>query len=285
MSDKIYIIIVLYFPSDQNIVNIIELCKFNYCVVVDNTPDKENDFFKKKTEGFNKLPVYIPLMENAGIAKAQNIGIKEAKKGGAEFILFLDQDSILPFNFIQLLFSEYKEIANKNIKLAAIGPSIINKDTGMLYKTHDNSIGNYAMTSVLISSGMLASIETLDDVGYLDENLFIDFVDFEWCWRAQTKGYICFRSKNIVINHKLGLKTKKIFNYTVVISAPMRYYYRYRNYLILCHKSYVPKVWKIKEALKHIFFFFYIPLISEKPIHIWMNMIKGISEGMKVIFQ
>jgi len=38
----------------------------------------------------------------------------------------------------------------------------------------------------------------------MNEDLFIDWVDFEWCWRARKKGYKIIGNANVVITHQLG---------------------------------------------------------------------------------
>jgi rhamnosyltransferase len=282
MINKIYIIIVLYYPKDKQIDALIDLCKIYESIIIDNTPDVENKKIKVNIERniINKA-VYIPLKKNNGIAVAQNIGINEAKKRAAKFILFLDQDSVISHSAIQLLLSEYKKICVLNLKISAIGPIHRNKDTDVLYKTYEDNFNGYTAAKTLISSGMLTSIQVLDDIGFMDETLFIDYVDFEWCWRSQKKGYTCFRAKNAIMNHRLGLESKKIFNYTVIISTPIRYYYQYRNYLFLCRRKYVPRDWKLKEGIKKLFLILYVPLNSNKPLSVLMNMIKGIFDGIK----
>jgi rhamnosyltransferase len=282
MLSNLYIVIVLYYPTPEQVKNILSIIQCNCCIVIDNTTNQENlDINNFIKIGYSNS-IYIPLKENKGIALAQNIGIEEAKKRGAEYILFLDQDSKISKNFVQLMFAEYQNICLKKTKLAVLGPLLNNESTGILYKTNDNKINaNYYIASHLISSGMLINTKVLDDVGFMDENLFIDYVDFDWCWRANAKGYICCRSKNIIMNHKVGLGDKKIFNYVITTSAPIRYYYQYRNYLKLCFRTYVPLDWKIKELFKKIFFLLYIPLISKQKVCILNNMFKGIKDGIK----
>jgi rhamnosyltransferase len=278
----IYLIIVLYYPNDYQIFHIVEVCKNNNCIIIDNTPNQENDLLKAISSKEENQIIYIPLKTNMGIATAHNIAIEEAKNNGAEYILLLDQDSSISSDFAQELLREYKKISFSDTKIAAIGPLILNEYTGKLYKTDDNKkdIDSCETPSALISSGMLVNIQTFNDVGGMDEDLFIDYVDFEWCWRARSKGYTCYRTKNLVMPHRVGLGDKKIFNYVILTSAPIRYYYQYRNFLKLCHRDYVPTNWKIKEFIKRIFFLIYIPLVSGQKKLIWFNMFKGIKDGI-----
>lgn len=253
------------------------MCKTNNCVIVDNTPDREIFSLYE-----NSNIIYIPLKVNLGIAKAQNIAIEEVKKRKGQYILFLDQDSTICYEFAEQLLMEYTKISSSGIKISALGPSLKNTYSGKPYKTENVKIyDGYTIPSVLISSGMLVEINTINEVGNMDETLFIDYVDFEWCWRAKTKGYVCCMSRKIEMKHKVGVRDKNILGYAVLISVPIRYYYKYRNYLKLCYKKYVPLKWKIKTGLKNICFLLYIPLVSNNKIEIWQNMFKGIKDGLK----
>jgi rhamnosyltransferase len=280
-----YLITVFYNPNEKQISNTIKICEYNNCIIIDNTPCQENRTLKnifQKKESQTQI-IYIPLRINKGIACAYNIGIGEAKKQGAKYVLFLDQDSVITHDFAALLLGEYKKLCLQNTNIAALGPSLINEYTGKLYKTEDykSNVVGFSTTSTLISSGMLVEIQTLDNVGGMDESLFIDYVDFEWCWRANLKGYICYRTKNVTMNHKVGLGDKSIFKYTILTATPNRYYYQYRNLLKLCRRNYVPIKWKLKESLKMIFFLIYIPLVSKQTRFIWKSMIQGIKDGIR----
>lgn len=92
---------------------------------------------------------------------------------------------------------------------------------------------------------------SLLEIGGLDESLFIDGVDFEWCCRAQSKGYVVGQTTKLTLTHKVGQKDFRIGKYQSIISAPFRYYYQCRNYVWLCRRKYVPKSYKI-NALGHI---------------------------------
>ena len=71
----------------------------------------------------------------------------------------------------------------------------------------------------------------------MDERLFIDYVDFEWCWRAIAKGVKILTVPSIVINHNLGDGTKKILWKTVTLRSDARYFYSIRNAFYLSFHS------------------------------------------------
>ncbi|WP_297095249.1 glycosyltransferase [uncultured Draconibacterium sp.] len=252
-------------------------------IVIDNTPDLINEELQSYSR-VHKNILYSPLRENRGIAEAQNIGIKKAKRiEGITHILFLDQDSRIRKDFPLKMIEEYDKVINQVPKLAAIGPTPINIVSNTPYKqeknTPDNKELDYHFASKLISSGMLISLKTIEDVGMMDSSLFIDTVDFEWCWRANAKGYKCCMTNRVEMLHKVGEKDYSLFGYKILLSSPSRYYYQYRNLIILLKRNYVPINWKFKNILKKIFFLVYIPLVAPNSKKIISNMIQGIKDG------
>ena len=59
-------------------------------------------------------------------------------------------------------------------------------------------------STLLISSGSLISVETLKVVGLMRDYYFIDYVDTEWCLRAEYLGYKNFVSAQAVMRHTIG---------------------------------------------------------------------------------
>ena len=120
-------------------------------------------------------------------------------------------------------------------------------------------------------------------MGVFEDALFIDFVDDEWCWRAHTKGYVCGITPHISMAHTIGQKEMHIGKYVIGISAPFRYFYLYRNYLVLARRGYVPVQWKISYGVKFFARFFYFPFVVENGRECWKYMWRGIKEGIKGI--
>ena len=105
---------------------------------------------------------------------------------------------------------------------------------------------------------------------------FIDYVDHEWCWRANSMGYICCMDMSISIKHKVGKKSIVILGIPFIISAPKRYYFQYRNSIWLLRRHYVPMSWKLKICVKNLIGLFLYPLCSTSPFVVMNNIVKGI---------
>ncbi|WP_307963891.1 hypothetical protein [Shigella flexneri] len=93
----------------------------------------------------------------------------------------------------------------------------------------------------------------------MKDELFIDAVDHEYCWRLRAAGFKVIRNKNALLAHRLGDGRFKILNIlSVGLPSPFRHYYATRNIFLLLNKNYVPIYWKISSLVKLIGKVFYI---------------------------
>lgn len=266
--EKIGIITVLYnskgwkpFPIDENA----------FHIVVDNTPNRDLNLSSKNVK-------YLPLKKNVGIAAAQNLGIEFAVKQHLDYIIFFDQDSIVDNEIVTNLSNEFNRIELIDPNIIAIGPNLIEIQSGLLYK--GNLINeNASKIETIISSGMYVKISKLLKVGLMDSNLFIDYVDHEWCWRAAFHGYTIYKTPKVQMQHQVGLKQFKCLGISFIISSPIRYFYSFRNFRILLFRHYVPIIWKIKTLIKKCIIIFSILFIKQYSGQKWLTLkysLKGI---------
>lgn len=270
---NLYIIIILYNPTDEQLSHLKKLASSYNIVVVDNS-----DRSSFPQDGLGESISYLPLMHNCGIAKAQNIGIRKCIDLHAEYVFFLDQDTIIDIEVPIELLDSLILLQKRNDRIIAIGPSIRNMDSNTNYKSARLNLveGRYAVCSTLISSGMLVDISAFKHVGCMDESLFIDYVDHEWCWRASMKGYICCVDLLVQINHRVGKRTVNLLGIPFIISSPKRYYYQYRNSFMLMKRNYVPMKWKIKACVRNLVELFVIPWLSSSPFQVLKYMFSGL---------
>ena len=247
-------------------------------VVVDNTPNETINIEQANI-------TYIPLYENTGIANAQNVGIGNLLKRGCTHVVFFDQDSDFTEKYVRSIVDEYERISTVRKNLFLLGPTVINKTNGEEYRSviHSDKKADQGFIEKreIISSGSCVSVDKLNQVGVMDARLFIDYVDFEHCWRANSKGYVCGITQNVTLPHKVGNNELHFpHGYRVIISAPFRYYYQYRNWLWLCRKGYVPRQWKINTCIKFMSRIIYFPFVVNEWKSIEKNMFKGIHDGL-----
>ena len=276
INEKVAVIIVLYNPDTNDIDNVRRIAQYNVGFVVDNSliPFMDGETIGKMS--------YICNKANIGIAKAQNIALREILKGDYEYVVFLDQDTRVAVDYPSQIAMEFSRIDND--RLAVLGPQVVNAVTGGQYASaihkYEISENGFSLRKHIISSGSCMSINALKDVGLMWGELFIDYVDFEWCWRAASKGYQCGVTSHLQISHHVGQRELSIGKYKVIISAQQRYFYQYRNFIWLIQKKYVPLQWKCATCVKFLLRLVYFPILVNGGLKYWNNMIKGLEAGI-----
>lgn len=284
-SPKIGAIIVLFKPDLNVTLPALKALapQVNEICVVDNTPGSSI------LELLSNIPnlQYIPLGENRGIAAAQNIGIEYFINSKYKFIIFSDQDSIAPKDIVHNLLADYNLLKKNNYPIGLIGPIPINKQTGKPYTNQKNIISQVYLNNRLfieaqsiISSFSLVPIEYFIEVGKFYPELFIDFVEIEWCFRLKNKlGLSAYISSRLKIQHELGL-SKKNLGMSISISSPFRLYYQIRNFLWLTKLPYIPKSWQRRIRKKFLLKFLYYPLIPSNRMEYIKSIWRGVRDGI-----
>ena len=278
-NDNIALIIVLYNPTKEQLFRVRQLGSSYRGVIVDNSP------IRNFPNAIGNMSYLFNDGQNLGIAEAQNRGLRLALEREYDYFVFLDQDSRVEDDYPCNIVAEYLRVKQEKPRLAILGPLTFHQDSGEEYKSvfHSDKYGcaDFIIRREIISSGSCISRNVISEVGLLESGLFIDYVDFEWCWRAESKGFICGLTPKVRMEHKVGQRELKIGKYEIIISAPFRYYYQNRNLLWLLRRAYVPIGWKFTMVVKTILRLIYFPLFIKGGFDCWKYMIKGIKEGME----
>ena len=225
--------------------------QFDLIIICDNSTlvDKQVALISLKRE-INNV-VVLQMKGNVGIAAAQNIGIHYAINQGFQYFLEIDQYSSLPDNYVDKIRKSFLSSVEVGSRIAGIGSLPIRAD-GFVYGDYERNSGIIPVDKAL-SSGFFFSKKSFDIIGDKDETLFIDYVDWEWCWRARFVGFEIFIDTNIHMLHLLGEGHLKLLFLNVGIPAPIRHYYQYRNSLRLFFYKHVPFKWKLERAFINMF--------------------------------
>ena len=121
--------IVLFHPDinrfKENISAVI--VQWAHVYLVDNGSNNIDEV-KKLLNQYNHSKVSVLCnMENQGISKALNQLASEAQKGGFDWILTLDQDSVAPSNIIE----EFEKYTN-NLNTGMLCPVICDRNKGVV---------------------------------------------------------------------------------------------------------------------------------------------------------
>ncbi len=226
------------------------------------------------------------LTSNKGIATAHNKGITWAREQQAEFVLLLDQDSIPANDMV----AELLTVMKKDTNIAAVGPKYLDikgshqspfvKLIGR--KLHRIACADNEIVAVdhLVSSGSLISMAALHNIGDMQEQLFIDYVDTEWCLRAIHKGYALFGVGAAQMAHSIGDQQVSIFGRKLAVHSPLRQFYVVRNGLWLLRQPWVSWHWRYMDIQRLFLIYITYSLFIGKRLQNWQMMNKGIWQAI-----
>lgn len=299
--NSVFAIVITYFPDKAVLeaqLNAL-LPQVARVVIVDDGSSAEHLTWLGATCDAKEKLHFLPLHDNLGIAKAQNVGILWAKEQQAEYVLLMDQDSLPAHDMVDLLLSSYQALNNANEPICAIGPRFIDVDSGNI-SSHvkfgllsikriscpDESVASQEKVirvDFLISSGSLIPIQIFEKVGLMDESLFIDHVDTEWILRAKSMGYEAYGDCEARMNHSLGEHRIEFWfgrKRDIPIHNAFRYYYIFRNSLVLYRRSYMGWHWKWVDFIRLLQLSVFMTVFSRyrrlNTKMIWRGVVAGI---------
>jgi rhamnosyltransferase len=229
---------------------------------------------------------YIHNRNINGLAGGLNAGIKSAIKDGADFLFLLDQDTILNFESLKNYFLTSTRLLEDK-KVACCGPSFVDLKFG---KKH--GFANYGFLKInakpsdhltvsclyLMTSGTMIRKDVFDVIGLMDESLFIDYIDIEWCLRSRSMGYRVMGLSEFEFIHNVGDYVKNILWFRVPVHNKFRLFFQTRNLIYLCGRNYIPFYWKLCEVfygLKRTIFYSMINIEN------LFTIFKGFRDGFK----
>lgn len=208
---------------------------------------------------------------NKGIAWALNNLCRCALEDQYEWILTLDQDSICPENMI-FDFSKYLKNADM------LCPKIVDKNYGLI----DGGNAKIEPVKECITSGCLLKLASWEKIHGFDETMFIDGVDFEFCYRMNQAGMKIYRVNDIVLNHEIGNITVRHFlGFKVIVKnhSAFRKYYIARNTIYFARKN---KQTMIKANLQVIKQVLIVILYEKRKLKKISKILKGIKDGYQM---
>ncbi|MES2092873.1 MAG: glycosyltransferase [Actinomycetota bacterium] len=137
---------------------------------------------------------------NDGIAAALNTGIRLALADAADYVLTVDQDTVLPSHYVSDCTTAYR-IASPETRLGIVCTDRVNGQPSIPERYTAEGLG---LVREAIQSGFVISAECLSESGLFDERLFIDCVDTEYCLRIAQHGYRIAVGPGTDISHSLG---------------------------------------------------------------------------------
>ncbi|MHA7191148.1 glycosyltransferase [Arthrobacter sp. MDT2-16] len=181
---------------------------------------------------------------NDGIAVTLNAGIARARAAhDAEWILTLDQDTTLEPDYVRHLLETALSAQAEGLQVGAVSYGNQNGRAVALL----GAVARFNLAYDPMQSGLLLPVSTLDTVGELREDLFIDWVDSEYNERMRAAGLLTLVAEGTNITHSLGTaRPLSVFGrpvrrhgrqLSVAYHPPLRVYYMTRNGLLVARRS------------------------------------------------
>lgn len=261
-------------------------------LIVDNgSPSEHLDWLQKQA---GKEKIILPLEQNLGVATALNLAIRWAQVNGFTHVILFDQDSLPETGMVATLLSWEEAAVSSGARIAAVGPRyydprhscpapFIRFDGWKIHKIGCTEKLEVHEASYLITSGSLIRLSVLEEVGLMDEALFIDYIDVEWGLRAQSKGYRCFGLDSARMRHSLGdeVVTWGRGRKSVSVRSPLRNYYLCRNALLIYRRSHIPLNWVLNDAWRLLLKFAFFTLITPPRLQNLKMMTLGLWHGFR----
>ncbi len=259
--------------------------------VIELTREKGKKFKKTVNLPSNKKLILIKNSENLGFAGGNNVGIKFALKNDCDFILLLNNDTVVEPNILKKFLNSWQELENPG----AISGIICYYDSPdkiwfggakwewakIRFKINEKFPKKILKTDYICGACLFTSRGVIQKVGLFDERFFLIWEDTDWSYRARKKGYNLYILPDIKIFHKTA---NSFGSYQTFLCQ----YYFIRNQFLFFYKYYNPFL-KIPFSL--IFFYkflysfkkmFFIRKVNEKEnFEIKMEGIKGEVFGLK----
>lgn len=278
--------IITYNPTLTDVSTCLEaLCNQVERVIIVDNASKNVKSLQEVVSKYANVTL-VKNSQNIGFAKALTQVFEWAKSQGFNWVLTLNDDSVVPSNMI----SEYKKILEnqgslvnqknaKNAKIAIVCSLLKNRLDGTILhsKCHEDEC---------ITSGSLTSVEAWAKIGGFDEWLEIDGVDFDFSRRLVRAGWKIVECQNVIMEHQIG-KARSI---NLIIKHPIvwnhnanRKYYIARNMQVVDYKMGTYSYAKSLRAVVRDMIF--VALWEKNKFAKIRAMIRGFKDGQQKIRQ
>jgi rhamnosyltransferase len=235
--------------------------------------------------------IELRLLEtNLGLAAAINILYQQAKIHDADYLMAVDQDSVLQDGHASAMLRKFETLQADVPRLGALGAKIfeVHSNKPLSFRTFRPFAkraplqGCYHYADFLISSGTLISMQCLLEVGAMNSWLFIDSVDMDWCFRASSLGWQLLGCDYPIITQTIGREFLQAWPLPirVIIHDPKRYYWMTRNRRFLYRQAYAPLGWKLRDMARAVLKFVFLMLFSPQRSDIGSAHLKGMRASL-----
>ncbi len=282
MPSKVFIIILNWNGAKDTIDCLKSLENIDYpdfeILVVDNGSTDDSVLkIKSQISNLKNKVVLIENKENLGFPAGNNVGIKYALEYGADYVLLLNNDTVVDGNFLK----EMVAVGESNALIGILGPKIYFYDDpkriwfaggsfnwfrgsahigfgeidSQNYQS-EKEVGFITGCAMLVKKEVFAALgeprpagraalraslapSEREKIGLLDERFFLYYEDTDFCLKAKKAGFKCFFAPKAKIWHKIPVESlkTKLSGAVEKIGAPSVHYYHHRNALLLIQNN------------------------------------------------
>lgn len=210
-------------------------------IVVDN--GSGDDSVEQITSLYPSV-ILLETGENLGYAEGNNVGIRYALEHHADYILLLNNDTVVAPDFLDQLVNAAEQNTAVGVFAATLfymdqpetvwfaGAQWNAKTLAFDYPYQDEKLPAHITTHTDYACGaaLFFRADVAHTIGLLDARFFLVWEESDWCLRARRSGYGCQLVPSAYVWHKVGASFAGE-------SSPLRQYFSYRNRLLWAEKN------------------------------------------------
>lgn len=176
-----------------------------------------NDSVQQLQKHLTENTVFLPREANVGFAAANNVGMRRALADGCDWVLLLNNDTVAAPDFLETLLRETPAGAVSCPKMLFLDPpdeiwfagGEMDRATGKVrhlggHEKDGPAFAEKKQVSFITFCCVLLPRQVIEQVGFLDETLFMYCEDVDYCIRLTDAGVPLWFLPDAKIWHKAG---------------------------------------------------------------------------------
>jgi len=224
--------------------------------------------------------------ENLGFAEGNNVGIRRAMDDGADYVLLLNNDTVVDLEFL----GELVKVAEGDERIGAVQAKILMKDepklidsTGIMFihkiiainRGYGEKADQYTQLDVIYGPCAAAALyrrNVFEMIGMFDERFFVYYEDVDIAIRMKSAGYICKYVPNAIVYHKHSASSG--------MYSPLKAYFLNRNRILYVFKKSFSQPLLYKAIAIVMVFTQIFSYIIHGRLNCIVPSIKGLKDGL-----
>lgn len=219
---------------------------------------------------------------NLGIATALNQGVEIAVQRGFDWLVTLDQDTLIFPEMFETLLEVYGKSGGGNVLIGGNYWDAHKKRNFIQCKKSPQQ--PFVERKTLITSGTLVPLSLFKAIGFFREDYFIDSVDHEFCLRARKHGFQILISCLPVMRHSIGVHVENagwLRRFLSFNHSPVRKYFIARNTVVTVKEYMLQEpTWSLRQAWRLLSDFASILIFESEKLEKATAFMVGIVHGV-----